>query len=264
MSIRELIDPAALADVTLSHEEIKRYSRHLIMPEVGMSGQKKRKAASVLLIGAGGLGSPLAMYLAAAGVGQLLLADGDRVDLSNLQRQIAHTTERLGQTKVGSAQHSLRAINPEVEVECLDTRLEAEALQAQVERVDLVVDASDNFPTRFALNLACHRSGKPLVSGAAIRWEGQVAVFGGQPGGPCYRCLYPEAGTEDTTCSENGILAPVAGIVGSIQATEAIKLLSLAGTPLLGRLLLVDALRMEWRQFKVTPDPGCPVCSGER
>lgn len=246
----------------MNDDQLLRYSRQIMLPEIGIEGQERLRRSRVLILGLGGLGSPVAMYLAAAGVGHLRLADGDRVDLSNLQRQIAHTTERIGQTKVGSARHSLRAINPEVEVECLETRLQAEALQAEVERVDLVVDASDNFPTRFALNLACQRSGKPLVSGAAIRWEGQVAVFGGRPGGPCYRCLYPEAGTEETTCSENGILAPVAGIVGSIQATEAIKLLSLAGTPLMGRLLLVDALRMEWRQFTLTPDPACPVCSG--
>lgn len=248
----------------MNDDQLLRYSRQIMLPEIGIEGQERLRRSRVLILGLGGLGSPVAMYLAAAGVGHLLLADGDRVDLSNLQRQIAHTTGRIGQSKVGSARHSLRAINPEVEVECLETRLEAEALQAEVERVDLVVDASDNFPTRFALNLACHHSGTPLVSGAAIRWEGQVAVFGGQPGGPCYRCLYPEAGTEETTCAENGILAPVAGIVGSIQATEAIKLLSLAGTPLLGRLLLVDALRMEWRQFTLTPDPACPVCSGGR
>jgi adenylyltransferase/sulfurtransferase len=200
------------------------------------------------------------MYLAAAGVGTLVLVDFDQVDLSNLQRQIIHGSDRIGTLKTESAKQTLLDLNPECRVETIGERLDERALAAEASRADLVIDASDNFDTRFAVNRACVESGTPLVSGAAIRMEGQVSVFGGRSGGPCYRCLYSDQEAEEETCSENGILAPVAGIIGSVQATEAIKLLAGVGEPLFGRLLLLDALRMEWRTVNLKPDPDCPVC----
>jgi adenylyltransferase/sulfurtransferase len=238
-----------------------RYSRQIMLPEISIEGQEKLRRSRVLIIGLGGLGSPAAMYLAAAGVGHLVLVDFDRVDLTNLQRQIIHTTNRIGSPKTSSARHTLLELNPEIAVESLDRRLDEKELAVQVERANLVLDASDNFATRFAVNEACCAGRKPLVSGAAIRWEGQVSVFSGQPGGPCYRCLYPDEGSVSETCSENGVLAPLVGIIGSIQATEAIKVLTTVGAPLLGRLLLLDALHMEWRTLTLRADPECPVCS---
>jgi adenylyltransferase/sulfurtransferase len=189
-----------------------------------------------------------------------VLVDFDQVDLTNLQRQVVHATGRIGMPKVESARQTLLELNPEVRIETIGHKLEDEELAQQVARADLVVDASDNFATRFALNAACVAAGKPLVSGAAIRMEAQVTVFPGTRGGPCYRCLYPEHGTVDETCSANGVLAPLVGIIGSLQAVEAIKLITGAGTPLVGRLLLLDALDMEWRSLKLGPDPQCPVC----
>jgi len=242
-------------------ELLLRYSRQIMLPELGIEGQEKLLRSRVLIVGLGGLGSPAAMYLAAAGVGHLVLVDFDQVDLSNLQRQIIHTTSRIGSPKAASARHSLLELNPEIAVENLDRRLDGKELAAQVARANLVIDASDNFATRFAINEACCAARVPLVSAAAIRWEGQVSVFSGQPGGPCYRCLYPEQGTLPETCSENGVLAPLVGIIGSIQATEAIKVLTAVGTPLLGRVLLLDALHMEWRTVKLRTDPACPVCA---
>jgi adenylyltransferase/sulfurtransferase len=208
------------------------------------------------------LGSPVALYLAAAGVGRLLLADFDAVDLSNLQRQILHTTDRIGMPKADSACLALKALNPGVELVPVKPSLTTERLPELVGQVDLVVDGSDNFATRFAVNAACRAAGIPLVSGAAIRLEGQVTAFSGRPGEPCYRCLYPDEGSSDETCSLNGVLAPLVGIVGSVQATEAIKILTGLGTPLFGRLLLLDAARMEWREVRLPADPACPVCSG--
>jgi adenylyltransferase/sulfurtransferase len=202
------------------------------------------------------------MYLAAAGVGRLVLADFDAVDLSNLQRQILHTAERLGLPKAESARLTLAALNPEVRIETVKRSLSEETLPALVADVDLVVDGSDNFATRFAVNAACVKAGKPLVSGAAIRMEGQVATFSGQPGGPCYQCLYPCDGGLDETCSASGVLAPVVGIIGSIQATESIKVLTGLGEPLFGRLLLLDAAAMEWRSLRLSADPACPICGG--
>ena len=201
------------------------------------------------------------MYLAAAGVGQLVLVDFDNVDLSNLQRQIIHTTDRLGQAKVDSARRTLHALNADVRLDCIESRLSDTDLGEQVSRAELVIDATDNFTTRFAINTACVRTQTPLVSGAAIRMEGQVAVFSGQPGGPCYQCLYPADGRVDESCSANGVLAPMVGIIGSIQASEAIKVLVGAGTSLVGRLLLVDALHMQWRTLTLKADPQCSVCS---
>jgi adenylyltransferase/sulfurtransferase len=246
----------------MEDEQLLRYSRQIMLPSIGFEGQERLLASRVLVIGLGGLGAPVSMYLAAAGVGTLILVDFDKVDLSNLQRQIIHTTERIGMPKVESARETLTDLNPDCHIISLNRQLEGSELQQQVEQVDLVVDCSDNFTTRFAVNDACVASRTPLVSGAAIRMEGQLSVFSGQPGDPCYRCLYGDAGELDETCSANGVLAPLVGIIGSLQATEALKLLTGAGTPLTGRLLLLDALEMQCRTLTLKPDPGCPVCSG--
>ncbi len=244
----------------MNDAQLLRYSRQIMLPGFGIEGQERLRAASVLVVGLGGLGSPVAMYLAAAGVGRLLLADFDAVDLSNLQRQIIHTTGRIGTPKAESARATLAELNPEVELVTVKRSLSEETLPAQLTGVDLVVDGSDNFATRFAVNAACSAAGKPLVSGAAIRMEGQVAVFAGRPGGPCYQCLYPRDGGLDETCTAHGILAPVVGIIGSVQATEAIKVLAGIGEPLYGRLLLLDAAAMEWRSLRLSADPACPIC----
>jgi len=243
----------------LDDEQLLRYSRQIMLPAIDVGGQERLRDAHALIIGLGGLGSPVAMYLAAAGIGRLTLVDFDRVDLSNLQRQIVHTTGRIGELKVESARIALHELNPEVEIHCIPQQLEETQLLEQVAAADVVIDGSDNFTTRFAVNRACFSAGTPLVAGAAIRWEGQVSVFSGREG-PCYQCLYPADGQLDETCSANGILAPVVGMIGSLQATEAIKLISGAGEPLFGRLLLLDALSMEWRTIKLRADPACPVC----
>jgi molybdopterin/thiamine biosynthesis adenylyltransferase len=244
----------------MTDDQLLRYSRQIMLPSFGVEGQQRLLDARVLVVGLGGLGSPVAMYLAAAGVGTLVLADFDAVDLSNLQRQLLHTSDRIGMTKVDSAVRTLTAVNPDVLLETVKGSLTETNLGPLVAGVDLVVDACDNFTTRFAVNTACYKARVPLVSGAAIRTEGQIAVFSGQPGGPCYQCLYPRDGGIDETCSANGILAPVVGIIGSIQANEAIKILGKLGEPLYGRLLLLDALAMEWRNLRVPADPQCPVC----
>lgn len=243
--------------------DLLRYSRHILLPQFGIAGQERLRAATVLIVGLGGLGSPVALYLAAAGVGRLLLADFDSVELSNLQRQIVHRTDHIGLTKAESARRTLHALNPDVELIAIEHALTVETLAAQLAGVDLVVECSDNFATRFAVNAACYAARIPLVSGAAIRLEGQVTAFDGQPGGPCYRCLYPETdGAEETTCTATGVLAPVVGIIGSVQATEAIKILAGLGAPLFGRLLLLDAFQMDWRTVRLRADPLCPVCGG--
>jgi len=241
-------------------EQRQRYSRQIMLPGFGEAAQQRLTDASVLVVGLGGLGSPVAMYLAAAGVGRLLLADFDAVDLSNLQRQILHGTSDIGRNKVDSAIDRLRALNPDTRLEPLKGSLAAPRLAELVARVDLVCDCSDNFQTRFAVNAACVAAGVPLVSGAAIRGEGQVCVFSGRPGDPCYQCLFPGHGEVEESCERSGVLAPVVGIIGSVQATEAIKVLAGYGEPLLGQLLLLDALRMEWRRLRVPVDAGCPVC----
>lgn len=246
----------------MNDEQLLRYSRQIMLPQVDAAGQQRLLDASALIVGMGGLGSPAAMYLAAAGVGRLLIADFDRVELSNLQRQIAHRTADIGRPKVESAQDTLQALNPDVRVEPLHAVLDGSALDAAVARADVVLDASDNFATRFALNDACVRAGKPLVSGAAIRMEGQVTVFRNDgANSPCYRCLYRDGEELAETCSETGVLAPVVGIIGCVQATEAIKVLLGIGTDLGSRLLLLDALHMEWRSLKLRRDPSCPVCA---
>ena len=246
---------------TLNKDEILRYSRHLIMPEVGMDGQQKLKAAKVLCIGTGGLGSPLALYLAAAGIGTLGLVDFDTVDFTNLQRQIIHTTADVGRPKLESAADKIAAINPFVEIKKYETLLNsANALQLFKE-FDIIVDGTDNFPTRYLVNDACVLSGKPNVYGSIFRFDGQASVFATKEG-PCYRCMYPEPPPPGLvpSCAEGGVLGILPGLVGVIQATETIKLILGTGDPLIGRLLLVDALSMKFRELKLRKDPDCPVC----
>jgi adenylyltransferase/sulfurtransferase len=244
----------------VNDDQLLRYSRQIMLPAVGIGGQERLLEARVLVVGLGGLGSPVAMYLAAAGVGTLVVADFDAVDLSNLQRQILHSREHIGMPKVDSAVQGLTALNPDVRVEGYKGSINEDTLPGLIVGVDAVVDGSDNFATRFAINDACFRAGIPLISGAAIRTEGQVSVFSGKPGGPCYQCLYPRDGGVDETCSANGVLAPVVGVIGSIQATETLKILAGAGEPLYGRLLLWDAMTMEFRSVRLPADPRCPVC----
>lgn len=245
----------------MNDDQLLRYSRQILLPQVGIEGQERLRAARVLIVGMGGLGSPVALYLAASGVGHLVIVDHDLVELSNLQRQIVHTSDRIGQPKVISAQHTLLGINPETTITALNLRLEGDALSEQVALADAVVDATDNFATRFALNRVCVAQKTPLISGAAIRMEGQVAVFRPDlPDSPCYRCLYKDMDELGETCSQTGVLAPVVGIIGSIQATETIKVLLNMGDTLTGRLLLLDAYTMEWRSLRLRKDPQCPVC----
>ncbi|MDX2422465.1 MAG: molybdopterin-synthase adenylyltransferase MoeB [Amphritea sp.] len=246
----------------LNDDQLLRYSRQIMLPEVDIAGQEAWLKSTVLIIGVGGLGSPVAMYLAAAGVGRLVLVDDDKVELTNLQRQIIHRTETIGQPKVASAKAALSALNPDIQVDAIDGRLEGEALEQQVIAADLVVDCSDNFATRFALNDACVKHKTPLVSGAAIRLEGQVAVFDSRrDDAPCYRCLYRDGDEESLTCADSGVLAPLVGIIGSVQAMEALKVLADIGEPLVGKLLLLDGRHMDWRTLKLRRDPECPCCA---
>jgi len=246
----------------VNDEQLLRYSRHLLLPELGVDGQTRLRAAHVLLIGAGGLGCPAALYLASGGVGRLTIADPDVVDLTNLQRQILYRTDTIGASKSESARAALHAINPEVEVVPLVLRLTGEALEGAVGAADLVLDCSDNFETRHAVNRACVRHARPLVSGAAIRFDGQLAVFDPRrAGAPCYACLFPEdAQAEETRCAVMGVLAPLTGAIGALQAIEAIKLITGIGESLAGRLLLFDALHGESRIVRIARDPHCPVC----
>lgn len=247
----------------MDDQQLLRYSRHILLPELDVEGQERLLASRVLIVGLGGLGSPAAMYLASSGVGELWLADHDRVELSNLQRQIAHTTERTDQFKVDSAARTLRELNPGVRVEAIAEWLEGERLQTLVDGVDLVVDATDHFAIRNAINIACVRTGTPLVSGAAIGLEGQVAVFDPRrDDSPCYRCLYDVGDEEALSCASSGVLAPLVGVIGSMQALEALKLLASVGESLAGRLLLFDGARAQWRELKLARDPECPVCGG--
>jgi molybdopterin/thiamine biosynthesis adenylyltransferase/rhodanese-related sulfurtransferase len=249
----------------LSKDEIQRYSRHLIMPEVGMEGQLKLKRARVLTIGTGGLGAPLGLYLAAAGVGHLGLVDFDVVDNSNLQRQVTFTTQDVGKPKSAAAKARLSALNPAIEIVSYETRLTSENALDLFRDYDIIVDGTDNFPTRFLVNDACVILGKPNVYGSIFRFEGQATVFG-YPGGPCYRCLYPEPPPPGLvpSCAEGGVLGVLPGIVGSIQAMETIKLILGTGDPLVGRLLLFDALAMRFRELKLKRNPECPVCGDHR
>lgn len=244
--------------------QLLRYSRHILLPEIGIEGQQRIVAAHALIVGAGGLGSPAALYLASAGVTTLTLADGDSVDLTNLQRQILHDTASVGRPKADSGRDALLRLNPEISVVALAQRLDAAALHKVVQRVDVVLDCSDNFATRHAINRACVAHRKPLVSGAALRFDGQVSVFDlRRDDSPCYACLFPEeAESEELRCAVMGVFAPLTGIIGATQAAEALKLLCGAGLSLAGRLLLLDALAMEWREIRLRKDPRCPVCRG--
>jgi sulfur-carrier protein adenylyltransferase/sulfurtransferase len=251
----------ANAGVTLSKEEVMRYSRHLIMPEVGMDGQLKLKQAKVLCIGTGGLGAPLGLYLAAAGVGRIGLVDFDSVDLTNLQRQILFGTDDIGRPKIEAAASRLRNLNPDIEIDQFETRLTSENALDILKNYDIVVDGTDNFPTRYLVNDACVILGKPNVYGSIFRFEGQITIFGA-PGGPCYRCLYPEPPPPGLvpSCAEGGVLGVLPGIVGAIQAAETLKLIIGKGEPLIGRLLLFDALAMRFRELKLRKNPECPAC----
>ena len=248
---------------TLSPEETQRYKRHLVLREVGGQGQQKLKAARVLVIGAGGLGSPVLMYLAAAGVGTLTLCDNDTVDLTNLQRQIVHRSAAIGRPKVASARDTLATVNPDCVVEAVQERVEGARLNALVAQADVVLDGCDNFATRHAVNRACVKHKKPLVSGAAVRFDGQVSVFDMRDAqAPCYACLFPEhADSEEVRCAVMGVFAPLTGIVGCLQAAEALKVLTGMGSTLAGRLLIIDALSMDIRTLKLSKDPRCAVCA---
>ncbi|HVY06694.1 MAG TPA: molybdopterin-synthase adenylyltransferase MoeB [Burkholderiales bacterium] len=247
----------------MDDDQLLRYSRHILLPEIGIDGQQKLLGAHALIIGAGGLGAPVALYLAASGVSRLTICDDDDVDLTNLQRQVVHFTDSIGQPKVESARRTLARINPQIEVAAVAERVAGEKLEQLVASADVVIDCTDNFATRHAINRACVRFSRPLVSGAAIRFDGQVAVFDlRRADSPCYHCLFPEAGDhEEMRCAVMGVFAPLVGIIGSTQAAEALKLLMELGRDLTGRLLLLDALSMEWRSVKLKKDPQCAVCS---
>jgi molybdopterin/thiamine biosynthesis adenylyltransferase len=246
----------------MNDDQLLRYSRHILLDELGIEGQRRLLAAQALVIGAGGLGSPVALYLAPAGVGTIRLVDHDTVDITNLQRQIAHNLARVGQPKVASAAAAISAINPDVRVDALQLRADPTLLDAWVAEADVVIDCSDNFTTRQAVNAACVAHGKPLVSGAAIGFDGQISVYDTRAQEhPCYACLFPpEATLEETRCSTMGVFAPLVGIIGSMQAAEALKLLTGAGTSLAGRLQLLDARTMAWSEIRLTRAPACPVC----
>lgn len=250
-------NPAGMIDA-----QLLRYSRHILLDQIGIAGQEKIVAAHALVVGAGGLGSPASLYLAAAGVGRITLADGDTVDLTNLQRQILHTQTSIGQAKAISGQSALSRINPEIIVDPITERLAGERLEALVASADVVLDCCDNFATRHAVNRACVKYRKPLVSGAAIRFDGQLSVFDSRRNNaPCYHCLFPEGDdVDEVRCAVMGVFAPLTGIIGAMQAAEALKLISGAGEPAVGRLLLLDGLSMEWRSVKYGRDVKCPVC----
>jgi molybdopterin/thiamine biosynthesis adenylyltransferase len=250
----------------MNDSQLLRYSRHILLDEIGIEGQQKLLAAHALVIGAGGLGSPAAMYLASAGVGRITLVDNDTVDLTNLQRQIAHTTERVGQSKAASARITLQQINPEITVTALNERVDDARLAELVADADVVLDCTDNFATRHAVNRACVAARKPLVSGAVIRFDGQVSVFDPRGGAlPCYSCLFPQDQQfEDVACSTMGVFAPLVGVVGAMQAAEALKLLMGVGASLAGRLMMLDGLHMEWTSIGVGRNGDCPVCASKK
>ncbi len=245
----------------MNDDQLLRYSRQIMLPQFDIAGQDKLLAANVLIIGAGGLGCPVAMYLGAAGVGSLTIVDDDQIDLSNLQRQIAHTTRDLGKEKVISLTETIHLINPDIHINAITTRLDEEALATQVQLADVLVDCTDNFPSRSLLNTLSVRYGKPLVSGAAIGFNGQVSVFNLTADSPCYACLYSDIDEQQLSCSESGVLAPLTGVIGSLQATEVIKIISGIGQPLSGRLLAYDGLTMDMHTLNLTKDPECDVCN---
>lgn len=257
-----IIDPERLTEIALTREELARYSRHLILPEVNVDGQRRIKAARVLCIGAGGLGSPAALYLTAAGIGTLGLVDADRVDASNLQRQILYGTDDVGKPKLEKAESRLREMNPAVQIVRYDTQLTSANAKEIIAPYDLVIDGSDNFPTRYLSNDVCVFARKPNIYGSVFRFEGQASVFAPHLGGPCYRCLFPEPPPPGAapSCAEAGVLGVLPGVIGLIQATEALKLILGAGETLAGRLLHFDALKMKFREFQLRRDPSCPVC----
>ena len=248
----------------MNDNQLLRYSRHILLPQIAYEGQEVLTQSHALIVGAGGLGSPAALYMAAGGVGTLTVCDFDVVDLTNLQRQIIHTTQSVGINKAVSAKQTLQAINPEVVVNTVQEKSTEAAMFALIKAADVVLDCSDNFATRYALNRLCFENQKPLVSGAAIGFEGQVTVYDFRhPKSPCYHCLFPDDGSEtDMRCSENGVFSPLVGMIGTTQAAEAMKLLMNIGMSLQGRLMLLDALNMEWRTIKLSKDPACKVCSG--
>ncbi|MCX8512565.1 MAG: molybdopterin-synthase adenylyltransferase MoeB, partial [Chthoniobacteraceae bacterium] len=260
---QSIIDPSRLDRIEFSNDEIARYSRHLIMPEVTLEGQKRIKAASILCIGTGGLGSPIALYLAAAGIGRLGLVDGDTVDFSNLQRQILHGTKDVGRKKLNSARDSIREVNPNVQVDLYDTFFTAANARQIAEPYDVIIDGTDNFPTRYCSNDISVFLKKPNVYGSIFRFDGQCTVFAPHLGGPCYRCMVPEPPPPGMvpSCAEGGVLGVLPGVIGVLQAIEAIKLIVGIGESLIGRLLLFDALKLKFREFKLRRDPKCPVCS---
>jgi len=246
----------------LSDDELLRYSRQILIPQFDIAGQQKLKEARVMILGSGGLGCPVALYLGSAGVGQLTLVDDDQIELANLQRQIGFQQSWLGDSKAERLAERVRAINPEITVDAVNRRVDGDDLTQLVADATLVLDCTDNFNTRFALNRASVAAGVPLVSGAAVRGEGQLSVYDPRnPESPCYHCLYEEQGNEDLTCSEAGVIAPLVGMIGSAQAMEAIKLIAEIGSSLVGRLLILDAWQMQWREMKLSKDPDCPVCS---
>lgn len=250
----------------MNDDQLLRYSRHILLPELDIAGQEAILRSRVLIIGAGGLGSPAAMYLASAGVGTLVLADGDTVDLTNLQRQIMHRNDSVGRFKAESGRDTLTSLNPEMVAVALPQRLNGELLEAHISEADVILDCSDNFATRHAINRACVKFAKPLVSGAAVRFDGQLSVFDKRdPHNPCYHCLFPDGeDVEETRCAVMGVFAPITGIVGAMQAAEALKVMTGCGEPLVGRLLLVNALNMELRTVRYGKDSSCPVCGAER
>ena len=248
----------------MTDDQLLRYSRHILLDDIGVEGQQRLLQSHALVIGAGGLGSPVALYLGTAGVGRLTLVDHDRVDLTNLQRQVAHNRSRVGQPKADSAAQSVRAINPDVQLRALARRADEALLDELVPQADVVLDCSDNFRTRHAVNAACVRHGRPLVSGAAIGFDGQVSVYNARQGDtPCYACLFPPETTfEETACATMGVFAPLVGIIGCVQAAEALKLLAGVGRPLAGRLLMLDGRAMSWDEVRLRRQAGCSVCSG--
>jgi len=252
----------SLLNTAMTDDQLLRYSRHILLADIGIEGQDQLLSARVLVIGAGGLGSPVALYLATAGIGHITLVDHDTVDLTNLQRQIAHSLDRVGQPKVDSARTAMLAINPEVQITAINARADAALLNTLVAQADVVVDCCDNFATRHSINAACVRHRKPLVSGAAIRMDGQISVFDARTASsPCYACVFPPSPDfEETRCAVMGVLAPLVGIIGAMQAAEAIKLVSGAGTSLAGRLQMLDARTMGWNEIRIPRDPACSVC----
>ena len=247
----------------MDDNELLRYSRQIMLPDFDIAGQEALNAARVMIVGIGGLGSPAALYLGAAGVGSLVLCDDDRVELTNLQRQIAHSTVNLGENKARSAKATIAGINPHIDVSIIDQRLDAAGLRMAMNDVDVVLDCTDNFDTRYAINDICWRSGVPVVSGAAIRWEGQISVFDPHsPGAPCYRCLYPTGDAAALNCADNGVIAPLVGIIGTCQALEAIKYIAGVGETLVGYVLYLDSKYMDWRKLKLDRREHCPVCAG--